>query len=709
MSFSQKHAGRRMVVFGKVAMLLGGAAAAMPAPASAQIDIPAILREGEVLLAKMTSSDRPQVTGIAAERTAAIVAANRALSPENAVPTSFQNPVSLDDADVVARARVLSDQAGHNGLHYDYFRFRVAMEKLRQTKGDKLDIPKATYRLYPPDRFPAGQGVVEVSGLSHVVIDGHGSTLLFYYVGNSSAPLTNVHPRAGIHLLRSDHIVVRDLVLDWPEPMAVPVRINGSGRDGHPQTMTVDPAFPIDPGSPMPIAGFIPFDVKNHRFLLSRDRDPDDFSAWQAQHARGGAMPYTCPSQNTGASAAACFRYTGGQTYTFGPNEHFYPVPVKNGNFLATVRDNNFAAVVGDGLLSYVTLSGLTIYSSPGAGIQFIGSGPALRITHCRIVRKPDALLLPGEQRRFLSTVADGVNFISTAGDLVLEDSEIADQGDDGLNVNATLRLGKATGPNTLLAPKLGVPNFYRVGGVIDVLDEKARNMVTPNATIDAVLPPSAGDPAHVGLTLGHLQAPMVAGRTYQLSIHDFDSSRVLVRNNWFHDNSERGVVVHGRDFAVVGNRFDRTAESAIEALHDDANLAAEGKPADNLVISGNVINDVNVQWFDTAAHIGAPPAAISVYFGSRSAFSENGSVVSSNNLARHIVISDNSIDQVPGVGILVSQAQDVLVTGNRVTRSNMHAFGLPLVDDKSIIVESTNGLNYAGNATDGRVAIPGR
>jgi len=182
-------------------------------------------------------------------------------------------------------------------------------------------------------------------------------------------------------------------------------------------------------------------------------------------------------------------------------------------------------------------------------------------------------------------------------------------------------------------------------------------------------------------------------GQAYRISPRDWGSARVIVRNNWFHDNSERGVVVHGNAVAVVDNRFDRTAESAIQLLYDNQSGHPEGPVVSDVVISGNAIHDVNVHWFDPAARFVAPPAAIAVYMA----------------VPRHIAITDNVIDAAPGVGILVSQADDVIMARNRVTQSGQHRYGLSATDGKAILVEQTTGLRATANVADAPIVMPNR
>ena len=663
----------------------------------------ALLAGGANAIAQPRDIQAPTIEGVALARSAQMVALNTALAQDNQVPTSFQKVVSLADPDVMAQATAMSDKKGHNGLYLDYYRFAVAVNKVRTTHADLLDIPKGTYHLYPPSDVPSYLGVLELRDLSHVVIDGHGSTLLFAYLGSADAPLANVHLRGGIDIEHTDHFTLRNLIIDYDEPLAVPVTVSGNPGS---QMLTVDPAYPIDPAMPLPLRIFFPFDVAHRTFNYSRDMSSNDLSAWLIAHGRGGAMPYTCLPPSSGTSPSTCFRYTGGQTYAFGSNERISPVPRGAGNFIASVRDGNYGAVIVAGNSTHLNLDGLTIWSSPGGGIIIGAAGDAIHISHCRVVRKPDALLQPGEHKRLLSTLADGINVLTSRGGVVIDDSEIGNQADDGLNIRGALRNGTAVGHATIEAPSSGDSSYWRVGGLVDVFGDKGNRTIASGVAIARVDPPAQGKTLYT-IYLGPGSAAMQPGQTYAIAPRDWGTSNVVVRNTWFHDNSERGIILHGNNIAILNNRFDRTAESAVQILYENKSGELEGLPATNVVIAGNVIHDVNVHWFDSGTRSVAAPAAIAVYMERRADFGASSGFTDGDVVPRHIVISDNTIDKVPGVGILVSQADDVTLERNHVSSTGLHNFGQAAIDGNAILVEHVTRLHAADNSADARIVLP--
>lgn len=625
-----------------------------------------------------------------------ITSHNRALEALVAEPAAQGPVVTLDDADVVAAARDSAAKAGRSDLYFDYFRFRAAIDKVRRTGAGRLDIPAGTYHLYPPPGFPNNGGIIDMRELSHVVVDGHGALLLFSYVGRADAPLAGIHPRSGIHVTGGQGIVVRNLTMDWDETLAVPVTVSADGAGGT-QQLHVDPRYPIDSGATLPIRAVFPFKVGTRTYYPSREMGPAESVVWRRWY-NGGRRPYVCAPPAAGASAADCFRYTGRQTYALGPSQRFDPFPAEPGNFLATARDNAFAAILIDGVAADVGIENVTIWSSPGAGIVVINGGPGIRIAGNHIVRKPDALLRPGEAPRLISTLSDGIDINSAGGGVVIENNEVANQADDGLNIVASLRPAQVTGADSVTAKGGAVGTYFRAGGKVDIYAAKGNALLATDIAITSVAP--AATPGFYALTLGGLAQPLPQGVPLLLRVHDFGSTNFIVRNNYFHDNMERGIVVHGQDGLVAGNRIERTAESGIQAVYDNVTGNPEGAAVSNLIIRDNVIRDVCLHWFAPEGRSVALPAAIAVYFGRRTDFRGND-FTPGNVLARHIAITGNTVQNVPGPGIFVSQAQDVTIAGNTLTATGRHPFGVPALDNRSIVVEESSDFHVEGNTAD--------
>ena len=79
-----------------------------------------------------------------------------------------------------------------------------------------------------------------------------------------------------------------------------------------------------------------------------------------------------------------------------------------------------------------VTMDSVTVYSSPDVGF-LVDYGRGLHLTNCHVDRSGN---------RPISTIADAVHFVSYGGDVIIENSSFAYQGDDGLNLRTVMAPG---------------------------------------------------------------------------------------------------------------------------------------------------------------------------------------------------------------------------------------------------------------------------
>jgi Right handed beta helix region len=78
-----------------------------------------------------------------------------------------------------------------------------------------------------------------------------------------------------------------------------------------------------------------------------------------------------------------------------------------------------------------VTLQNITIYASPGFGITVLQGSSGLAISNCKVTRSAG---------RPISTAGEAVHIANHAGNVLIENSTFAYQGDDGLNMNTTIQ-----------------------------------------------------------------------------------------------------------------------------------------------------------------------------------------------------------------------------------------------------------------------------
>ena len=420
----------------------------------------------------------------------------------------------------------------------------------------KVVFPTGRYEFVAP---PAKQSHVMIQGAKDLTVDGQGSTL------NFASPLTG-----GVMILKSQRVIFKRFNLDWPNELMASVGTIVSVDKQH-QTMRVKIAPQYNVDAKTPIVAFSPWDPKNPHFSLT--------GFYKEQYVNNTRVVYL--GNNT------------------------FEVPYWNGHIapgdVMLVRHWG-----GDPWRSSIETSGssdldfeeVNVYASPYLGFALSGGG-AYRILHCSVTRLNAA--------RLLSTSADAVHIADSSGDIIIEDSTFAYQGDDGLNIHGALGMfdrepdqslhWKAGGESTW-APYGWLPNT----DVIGFFDSTVGFLGTTNLV-------SLSHPK-TGLNINlKKNAPQGATEIVNLSR---SGARFVIRNNRFLYNRPRGILLQ-TSLGLVENNFftGQTAHGIVAGVWP----GGEGPGVQNVLFRGNEFT--NVGSFPPAAiptpdvHLGALVVAV--------------------------------------------------------------------------------------------------
>lgn len=84
------------------------------------------------------------------------------------------------------------------------------------------------------------------------------------------------------------------------------------------------------------------------------------------------------------------------------------------------------------------------------------------------------------------------------------------------------------------------------------------------------------------------------------------NSSNYVIRNNYFHENSARGLLLQSSNGLCENNRFFKTMAQAIKVVMDiEPTLWQEGTGVDNLIIRNNTFEKCNYSDWGTVIEIG--------------------------------------------------------------------------------------------------------
>ncbi len=627
-----------------------------------------------------TNSDTESSVTAGANRIETFTGANGkkvTIEIDGPVPQSPVVTVSLDDASIVDAA--IKAAGGNNDL-VDYYLFYYALQKAQSTHASVLNIPARTYNLRQPTNHNVGWGTIHIVGLSDLTIEGNGSTLNFY----------SEKARAGIHISKDQRILLKNITMDWIPYLAYPATLSTDPQTKRPM-LTIDPAYPIDAANPPPIRTVMWYDFPNRDNMASRKLTPAQLNVWNAE-VTSGQFPYTCGPPP--ADPTLCFKPMGGQNFLFGTNEHLSPLPPTDTKVVATARNNNFGAIVIDGG-NNISLEDVTIYNSPGAGIQALYAGKGLRLTRCVLTRKPDSLLAPGENPRLVSTMSDAFDAIATEGSILIENSEFAYQGDDGININGSLVLPHVIDSQTL-SIAMSTPGFYLASDTVSLYHSSNLGAVALNQPLAEVTEQKNSGGTTMGyiLKLANPIQGLSAMTDVMLGSDRMSSSNYIIRNTLFHDNRARGIIVHGANGLIESNNIWSTTGVGIQIMVDGRRAPAEGPPASNILVQNNTLSDTNTQWLPLLPLTLTFPAAINAFYVGADNYSASPAV-------QQIIIQHNIIKNVPGLGIYVSSADNVQVLNNQFTSTNLHDFGVPWMQATSMYVDHASNVTIQGNQHD--------
>lgn len=518
-----------------------------------------------------------------------------------------------------------------------YEAFNRAIDACRQQKAAKLVIPTGKY-LFDDVRILSNGAHLNLWNLSDLTIDGQGSEFVFHY------------PIHGFSLLADNRILIRNLTIDYDLRIASVGRVQKESDGSH--SIRVSDSYPVDEQTPVRSVHY--FDTKNLK--------------WKKNYiASYNPRNPTLIRPQTFVSPDFSFLTEGEE------------VIIRHYDYQGAVF------VIPDYRCSDISFEDITIYSAPGMGFIVHTGNRGFRISRCRILRKPGA-------GRLISIAADGIHFTNTSGDILIEDCEISDQGDDPLNITGlwltvtqklnekTLLLSRAA--HGLIQPgselkfcKLGDLGEYARARVSEVSYDFNTNLYT--VTFGANIPD--------GIALGDFVANVSQ-----------NNSRFVVRRNFFHDFRGRGMLIQSPNGLIEENRVKDPTDSGMHITTDNF-VFKEAYGCENLIVRNNT--------FEGCSYGGEATTSSGRHMASINILADVPSGLSEYPVHRNILFENNTIADTPGLAILVASSNGVTVRNNTIVRSNQIPFDSyhtgEAFDAKakgSIMVTRASNVSVTGN-----------
>ena len=494
----------------------------------------------------------------------------------------------------------------------DYF--DVAIKEAISGGYAAVTFPTGVYNFVTPP--PDSKGHWVIKGAKDLTIDGQGSTL------NFASPVV-----AGVTIGSSQRVIFKGFNIDWPnELMASVGTIASIDRQRHTMRVKIEPQYPVNASTR--VVALSPWDAKsdpkNPHFALK------NYYKEQYTNNKGtvflGNNTFEVPYWNNYIEVGDVVLV-----------RHWGWDPWKNAIQTGSSYDLDFENV--------------NIYASPFLGFILAGGG-GYRLSHCSVTR-----LNAG---RLISSAADAVHISDNTGDIIIEDSTFAYQGDDGINIHGAVGIVERLADNSLRWMATGegayAPYAWTAGtDTIGFFDGQFGFLGTTNLK-------SLSHPK-VGLSI-NLKDSAPAG-AIQIADLSRVSARFVIRNNKFLYNRPRGLLLQSSLGLVENNYFTGQTGHGIVV---GAAPGGEGPGVQNVVFRGNQFS--NVGSFPTTDS----PPNLDVRYGALIVAVQGNAdnVESLIPVHENLIFDANKFSDLKGPGLFISRANDIVVVNNQFKDTNL-------------------------------------
>jgi len=224
---------------------------------------------------------------------------------------------------------------------------------------------------------------------------------------------------------------------------------------------------------------------------------------------------------------------------------------------------NGFALLVN--WSNDIDLERIHILTGPGMGIAVQNAGGF------RGFRLADSSITRGAGR-VISVASDGVNVSAFAGDLIVQNNEIAYQGDDGINVSPSAQAIAANNAGRIGVTASCTPNprdLAVAGDVLAFFDTAAGFLGI--ARVDGIEGSPCNTRGGVSLTLActgtwncsSMVNALTPGETF-VDLTQQPVARYVISHNHFRENRGHGTQVGAPYGEITGNTYSRNSMGAI-------------------------------------------------------------------------------------------------------------------------------------------------
>lgn len=498
----------------------------------------------------------------------------------------------------------------------DWATFVAALKACREQRAGRLLLEPRRYVFDDPAIATShATAHLLLEQQSDLELDGQGAELVFHHITR------------GIQLRKCQRVRLKNLTIDWDVPLASPgvIEQHPDGKRG----VRIPPEWPVTADTP--ITGLTEFDTAARRWKMN--------PAAEQYNVKGAHL--TAP-----------------QTYTIDDlGAGFTPgMQVLVRHYIYQAHAVDFS---GRGNAD-LTFEEITIRQCPGHAFVGYSCDRGFRLSHCRIQRPLN------DPRRLITATADGAHFGGTLGDILIEDCEFEYQGDDSINIHGGwFQVAAIKDARHVALTSRWYGWLFPLVDPGSRLDFRLQQNLAEKGTAKVVHATTAAGSKTLDVELDvDLPAGIAVGDF--VGLPERSSPRFVIRNNYFHDHRARGMLLQARDGIVEGNRIERVMAAAIQ-MTTDANYWEEGYGCENIILRRNRFTGCNYARWERQPH-GRHMACVNLVADTKPGLSDYP-------VHRNILLEDNTIEDTPGLAILIASAENVVVRNNTITNANSEPF----------------------------------
>lgn len=432
--------------------------------------------------------------------------------------------------------------------------FQNALNYCSQNPQTKLVIDNGTYY------FKSINGL-DANNCTDLLIEGNDATFIFSSTGYK------------FFIRNSDCVEIRNLNFDWnweESPLASIVTVQNSNADTHTLDLVFKDAEYCD---------------ENNRLMAITQCDPETYTFGAKYSSKENYLYQDATSIKSVQKIAdntlrvahnGCMdNFENGETYIL---RHY----IYDGTIFS-IRNQS----------KNITFDNVSIYGSPGMAYICEDNCSHFQIINSFIGVNPEY-----KDKRCVSLTADAIHIVNTDGCFNISGCDISGMGDDAINVHDGLGYVSAVNGNTLTL----IASAMRLseGDVLAFKNKKFEN----TEFIAKIISVKALEGITKEVVVESLSESVSEG--FVAYSTECDSSNYVIRNNYFHENRARGLLLQSSNGLCENNRFYKTMAQAIKVVMDiELTLWQEGTGVDNLIIRNNTFEKCNYSDWGSAVEIG--------------------------------------------------------------------------------------------------------